>query len=216
MDPMTSNLASASLLWRLYETARLPQRSLSALRPFICPLAPILQHVPAGARVLDIGSGNGLFLTTMAAVRGISSGVGVEVSSRALQAARAVAARQSLPLLFVQAAHPEQWPDERYDVVTMIDVMHHLPPTLRRSFIEAAASRLQPGGRLVYKDMDLKPRWRAAWNNVHDLLLAREWVRLEPSRNVQAWATAAGLRPLEVSRYTASVLYGHELLVFER
>jgi len=216
MDPMTSGTASARLLWRLYETAPLPQRSLSALRPFICPLAPILQHVPVGARVLDIGSGNGLFLTTMAAVRGIAQGVGVEVSGRALQAARAVAARQGLPLQFVQAAQPDQWPQESFDVVTMIDVMHHLPAALRRSFIEAAASRLRSGGRLVYKDMDMKPRWRAAWNNVHDLLLAREWVRLEPSGNVHAWATSAGLRPLEIRRYAASMLYGHELLVFEK
>jgi len=216
MAAQISNNAAAGLLWRLYEAAPLPQRTLSALRPFICPLGPILDHIPAGAHVLDIGSGNGLFLSTMVAVQGIAQGTGVEVSARAVQAARAVAERQRLPLQFLQVAHHEQWPRSRVDVVTMIDVMHHLPSPLRREFVEAAAARLRPGGRFVYKDMDLRPRWRAAWNSVHDLLLARERVRLEPSSNVQAWALGAGLRQVHGSRYVACALYGHELLVFEK
>jgi len=101
-------------------------------------------------------------------------------------------------------------------VVTMIDVMHHLPSTLRQTFVAAAAARLRPGGRFIYKDMDRRPRWRAAWNTFHDLVLARERVRLEPSENVRVWAVEAGLRQVASKRYVACGLYGHELLVFER
>jgi 2-polyprenyl-3-methyl-5-hydroxy-6-metoxy-1,4-benzoquinol methylase len=216
VDALTSSTTAARLLWSLYETTPLMQRVLSALRPYICPLDPVLQHVPAGARVLDIGSGNGLFLVTMAAINGIGQGVGIEISDRALKAARAVSARHKLPLHFVQASRPDQWPTDQVDVVTMIDVMHHLPPSVRHTFINAAAQRLRSGGRLVYKDMDSRPKWRAAWNCLHDLLLAREWVQLEPSSQVRNWALGAGLRPLHAARYSACGLYGHELMVFEK
>lgn len=99
--------------------------------------------------------------------------------------AQAVALKQRLPLQFKEASEPAEWPQGAVDVVTMIDVMHHLPQEIRQAFVEAAAARLAPGGRFVYKDMDKRPVWRALWNNLHDLLLAREWVRLEPSANVR-------------------------------
>jgi 2-polyprenyl-3-methyl-5-hydroxy-6-metoxy-1,4-benzoquinol methylase len=215
-DPLPSRLDAARLLWRLYETATFPQRTLAALRPFICPLSPVLEQIPPGARVLDIGSGNGLFLSAMASVRTIAVGYGAEVSARAIEAAQTVARKQRLPLQFKEASEPAEWPQGAVDVVTMIDVMHHLPQEIRQTFVEAAAARLAPGGRFVYKDMDKRPGWRALWNNLHDLLLAREWVRLEPSANVRNWALNAGLRQVSGLRYSACGLYGHELLVFER
>jgi len=211
-----SNFQAARMLWWLYESAPMPQRVLSTLRPFICPLAPILSHVTPGVRVLDIGSGNGLFLSAMARVCGIAAGAGVEVSGRAVASAKAVAERHDLPLSFHQVGAPEHWPAGPVDVVTMIDVMHHLPAPLRRLFVEAAAARLRPGGRFIYKDMDRRPRWRAAWNALHDLVLARERVRLEPSENVQAWASEVGMKQVASVRYSACGVYGHELLVFER
>lgn len=204
------------LLWQLYEPAPLAQRTLAALRPFICPLLPILAELPAGARVLDIGSGNGLFLSAMARIGGITWGCGTEVSARALQTARAVAAMHGLRLEFHEVAEPAGWPEGPYDAVTMIDVMHHLPHDLRPFFVKAVAQRLRPGGRFVYKDMDRRPAWRAAWNQLHDMLLAREWVSLEPSARVRSWAEAVGLVLIHERRCSACGLYGHELMVFER
>jgi SAM-dependent methyltransferase len=90
-DPLPSRLDAARSLWRLYETATFPQRTLAALRPFICPLSPVLEQIPPGVRVLDIGSGNGLFLSAMASVRNIAVGNGAEVSARAIEAAQAQA-----------------------------------------------------------------------------------------------------------------------------
>lgn len=152
----------------------------------------------------------------MARAGGIASGRGPEVSARAPKTARAVAAAHALELEFHEGAGPAGWPEGPFDAVTMIDVMHHLPQGPRQAFVLQATQRLRPGGRFVYKDMDQRPAWRAAWNNVHDLLLAREWVRLEPSVHVRSWAEAAGLAIVHQRRYSACGLYGHELMVFEK
>jgi 2-polyprenyl-3-methyl-5-hydroxy-6-metoxy-1,4-benzoquinol methylase len=107
------------------------------------------------------------------------------------------------------------WPSETFDVVSIIDVMHHVPPGLQRTFFTEASKRVAPGGRLVYKDMCRKPAWRALSNRLHDLLKARQWIHYRPIAEVEAWAKQAGLR-LTTARDLTALWYGHELRVFER
>jgi SAM-dependent methyltransferase len=211
----TTGQASRSL-WEVYRHGSFAQRSLSALRPYICPVAPILQAVPHGAQVLDVGCGNGLALMLMARYAGIASGVGVEPNARALAAARRASAAAGLPLSFVQTGQPSEWPEQQFDCVTMIDVLHHLPGGLRQAFVHKALERTAANGRFVFKDMALVPAWRAAWNSLHDLALARQLVRIEPLDNVIRWAAQCGFHPSRQEAYVACALYGHELVVFER
>ena len=74
----------------------------------------------------------------------------------------------------------QDWPSGPFDIVSVIDVMHHVPTIAQRTVIERAASRLKPGGLLVYKDMVERPRWRAWKNRLHDLVLARQWTITHP------------------------------------
>jgi 2-polyprenyl-3-methyl-5-hydroxy-6-metoxy-1,4-benzoquinol methylase len=212
----TDTASAVSVLWALYRGTSLPQRTLAALRPYICPVHPILNAVPQGSEVLDIGCGNGLALLLMARFRGIRRGTGIEISQRALVAARKVSAEAGLPLTFVECGGFEAWPDEQFETVTMIDVLHHVPKPIREQFITQALQRVAPGGRFVFKDMAARPWWRASWNMFHDIVLARQLVHVEPAANVIAWAAQAGFRPQSMRAYVACGLYGHELLVFER
>ena len=211
-----SNSQVSSTLWGLYAVTSPAQRSLAALRPFICPFGPILSSVPTGASVLDVGCGNGLVLALMSRFRGIARGVGVELSARALDAARKISSHASLPLSFVEASTLDKWPVESFDVVSMIDVLHHVPIAFREEFVSAALSRVAENGRFIYKDMASAPWWRVLWNATHDIVMARQLVRVEPVANVIRWASKAGFRALPTQAYVACGVYGHELTVFER
>src|SRR5207248_9108150 len=93
------------------------------------------------------------------------SGVGFDVSENAIRIARQMAERVNRAgqanLRFAHITPDDPWPDGEFDLVSIIDVMHHVPIAARPSFMRKAASRVRPGGTLLYKDMCDSPRWRA-------------------------------------------------------
>ncbi len=187
-------------------------------RPFICPFEDLVPYVPEGASVLDIGCGCGLFLLALAFAGKRIAGVGVDAAPDAIRAATLAArtaeiAKADSALSFESAARMEAWPAGQFDVVSLIDVLHHIPAAQQRAFVTAAVARVKPGGVLIYKDMCRRPVWRAWANRLHDLLLARQWIRYRDIGEVRDWAVSLGL--VEQARLDfARFWYGHELCVF--
>ena len=108
-----------------------------------------------------------------------------------------------------------EWPEGPFDVVSIIDVMHHVPKEHQRSIIEQAAARLKPGGLVLYKYMGQKPLWRAWMNRLHDLTLVHEWINYVPLERVALWAREAGL--IELRRVRTNMFwYGHEMLLLRK
>lgn len=203
----------------LYRDAPWALRAMQRGRPYICPLETLAAIIPDQAVVFDIGCGAGLFLGYLASHGRIAGGVGVEPSARAVAAARAMSRRLAsdaqAPLDFYEVSVEDGWPDCSADVVSLIDVMHHVHLGQRRAFFEQAVSRVKPGGVLLYKDMAPRPRWRAWANQLHDLAVARQWVRLEPISNVELWAADSGLS-LDRSERILRMWYVHELRVWKK
>jgi 2-polyprenyl-3-methyl-5-hydroxy-6-metoxy-1,4-benzoquinol methylase len=100
-------------------------------------------------------------------------------------------------------------------VVSLIDVLHHVPPGRQRAFFAGAVARVRTGGILLYKDMCRSPLWRAWANRAHDLLLARQWIHYVPLARLEAWAAEEGLQLVHRRAY-ARLVYGHELLVMRK
>ena len=201
---------------RLYGDVGFGARIMSVGRPWLCPLHVLAGEVPAGASILDIGCGSGVFLNLLADQGRISRGVGVDASSRAIDAARVAHSRiGSAKVAFELRRVEEGLPEDRYGVVSMIDVLHHIPALAQRDALMAAASRVADGGMLLFKDVGLYPQWRAWASRLHDLAIARQWIHIVDPALVEAWMSAAGFEL--VHRQTINVLwYGHELLVFRR
>jgi 2-polyprenyl-3-methyl-5-hydroxy-6-metoxy-1,4-benzoquinol methylase len=206
---------------RLFADAPFLIRSLQRLRPFICPFDELIARVPVGSSVLDVGCGAGLFLGLLSAMRKISYGRGFDSSPQAINAAQVMAfcARRSRSsfgrLIFDQRNITEPWGNDQFDVVSIIDVMHHVHPAMQRSLLDLAIARIKPGGLLLYKDMVCRPLWRATANRLHDLLLARQWVHYAPIAEIESWATNAGLELVE-ARAIPRLWYGHELRIFRK
>ena len=206
----------ARMAFQAYRNAPPVLRSFQALRPSICPIERLLREIPPGSRVLDIGCGAGLLLVAGASSGRVASGCGLDINERSLaQARRALAQIGSLAAIRFESAPPESLPRGAFDVVTLIDVLHHVPPAEQRRFFAAAAARVRPKGLLVYKDMCERPWWKAWGNRLHDLLLARQWIQYVPLAEVIGWAAEAGFTVLRKEEYTR-FWYGHELLVLRR
>ena len=192
-------------------------RALQKYRPYICPFEALIEEVPEGASVLDIGCGGGLFLGLVDAAGLRPEGTGFDVSRPAIDLAQRMAAARSsgARLDFRRLDADAPWPDGDFDVVAMIDVIHHVPPSEQQAVIRRACGKVRPGGLFLYKDMVERPWWRAAANRLHDLVLARQWIHYVPVRDVERWAEDEGLA-LERSELINRWWYGHELRVFRR
>ena len=155
-------------------------------RPEICPFDVILDRIPKGASHLDVGCGSGFLLFASSRLRNSGRLAGVEANALLIEQARK-ALHSLVPSThpeLVATTDPSQWPTGQFDVVTLIDVLHHVPPHSQLEFLTDVASRVAPGGILIYKDIADRPFRYALANRVHDLLVAREWINYVPIETV--------------------------------
>lgn len=175
----------------LAQELKLPSQRMSGLtaiktryRPFICPLDLVLAKIPQGARLYDIGCGTGALLYLALKLRSAQVAHGYDISSEAVKAAAAFAMP---PDVFqVNHLHPEATPPDLhgYDTVTMIDVLHHIPPQLQDNFLRKTIASMDSGARLIIKDIEAAKIFGAWMNQLHDLLLAKEWVHQRRSQDI--------------------------------
>ena len=101
--------------------------------------------IAAGEDVLDIGCGTGAALRLVESHAGRL--VGVDPFARMIDHAKAATASGSKIEFFVAAGEALPFGDDRFDVVTLINVVHHLENADKG--LAEAARVLRPLGRLV-------------------------------------------------------------------
>lgn len=198
----------------LYRETPLSVRLLQVLRPYICPFEELVNRVPAGSAVLDVGCGAGLLLGLLGRSGKIDHSIGFDISTKAIASASVMAAHH-FPGGLIEFRHHsvcEPWPDGEFDVVCMIDVLHHVHRSAQRAVLVEALAHVRPDGLFIYKDMADRPHWQAGWNRLHDLALARQWIRYCPLGDVRAWLDSERFQIAEQARFDRAV-YGHELIV---
>lgn len=207
----------AGLARELYRDSKPGIKYKQGYRPYICPFHVLVDYIPRGASILDVGCGAGLFILLMARLGRIQSAVGFDADGSAIHAAQDAAAKllDRAPIHFEQQSAHDRWPKGQFDIVSIIDVMHHVPPERQPDLIAAAAEHLNEGGLLLYKDMASRPLWRAWANRLHDLASAQEWIHYAELDDVISWAREAGLR-LDRREAMNMLWYRHEWCLFRR
>lgn len=204
----------------LYTGPPTVRNAIQRARPHICPFEELADCVPEGARVLDFGCGSGLFLGVLAATRLGFRGSGVDPSREATEAARVMSSKLAQfatgsVLSFSGLESLDQLPEGPFDVVSMIDVAHHLPPGSLEAHLSALALRVRPGGLFLYKDMASRPRWMAMLNRAHDLAVAGEWIHYIDPRQVERMMPASEWTLVRSAAFRL-LWYSHDLRLFQR
>ena len=214
VDTTASQDSVAAMAQRLYRAAPPVARTLQSLRPYICPFDDLLDQIPDDAHVLDVGCGAGLLLGLVAQTYPHASGIGFDSSGHAILAAQTMAANNGFAgrIRFEHRAVGDAWPTGPFDVVSLVDVLHHIPPPHQQAVIEQSFAHVRPGGVMIYKDMAQRPMISALWNRAHDLVLARQWIHYRAIADVQRWLTAQGAHIGKTGARSMGP-YAHELLV---
>lgn len=145
-------------------------------RPFITPFHDILQLIPEGAKVLDIGCGNGAFLILISSFRNASSIAGLEIQDKVLEIAKRLLSYinniEKKMELFDGSVLPVYL--KEYNFVTLIDVLHHIPTNIQKEFLQEVFDKMGLGSVLIVKDIDADDKLRCYLNKLHDLIVNGE------------------------------------------
>lgn len=147
----------------LYRNAPLAARVHVHVRWWSAPFAAVAPVLPDAGRVLEIGCGHGLFSAYAALTSPRRTVRGVDIDTDKIEIARSAARRCPADLEFAEGASGSI-PAGEWDAVVFVDVLYLLPAAEQRALLDQAAAALAPGGVLVVKEMDLRPRWKARWN----------------------------------------------------
>lgn len=199
----------------LYPEGPFLLRTMAHYRPYICPFDVMIDLVPKESEVLDIGCGVGLFLGLLDSAGLVRTGIGIDVSGPAIALGNRLPGALAGRLSFRRIDATDPPPAGPFDVVSMIDVAHHIPPTHQRGALEAAFDRVRPGGLFLYKDIGRRPVVHSLANRLHDLVIAREWIHYVGIDDVARWITAKGADCIAGSEFSR-LWYPHELRCFRK
>jgi len=156
----------------LHDAAPARDRLHTRLRWWSAPLSAVERHVPRSGRVLELGCGHGLLSTYLALSSTARRVTGVDIDDRKIALARAAAARLTpdeanlrFELVTGDEVRPGPW-----DAVVVADVLYLLNPLRRAELVGAYARQLAPGGVLVIKEVDDRPRTKALLVRVQERL----------------------------------------------
>ena len=132
-----------------------PQRSYSSQVPYYDEFFPLIAEECKEAKaILDVGSGTGNLLERLAAIPFLHR-EGIELNAR-----RAEFARQVAGCKIHEIPVEEYHSDRKYDVITMINVLSHIPS--HDALFRSVHSLLQPKGKLILKVSEMREdvrRW---------------------------------------------------------
>ena len=181
------------------------------LRRLIVPFGVIEGCIPRKCTVVDIGCGFGVFANFVASRSGHRDVVGIDLAGKRISAAKKNYG--GTPNLSFVCADITRTDIPKADVITLVDVLHHVPSRERQQdLLGSCFAALSGGGAIIVKDVDTRPRWKYCWNRVHDYVMTGGGPVLYLGRDdVRAALARAGFRMervLQIGNYPyAHVLY---------
>jgi cyclopropane fatty-acyl-phospholipid synthase-like methyltransferase len=166
---------------RAYASENLGTRLHLALRWHTCPFAAVEELVPRDGDVLDAGCGHGLFTIYLALTGPGRRVLGADIDDDKLAIARRAAVTAGVADRVEFRRVDANWrPSDRdggptgpWDSVVEIDMLYLVGRARASAWVAGAAAALRPGGRVVVKELDVVPVWKARWSRFQEVLATR-------------------------------------------
>lgn len=186
-------------------------------RPFIFPADYLLKLIPSGAKVLDIGFGLGQFLLLVAKFTEASKIAGIEIKEDFVRVANDIFQKSSISIpheLYVSKGNEMHQIIQNYDLVFLIDVLHHIPKSDQTNFLLSLYNSMAPGKKLILKDIDGGSPF-VFFNKIHDLIFAGKIGHEIKLRDLVARLERMSFRIISVKKKQMFV-YPHFTLVVQK
>lgn len=144
------------VLHRTYRHFPLRARAHVLVRFLTCPFLRVVDHVPKGARMLDLGAGHGV-LSVLARERGADV-IAVDPDVRKVR--RLDGIRNVIGY--------DDCIRGSFDVIALVDVLYRFPISEWDAFLARVVHRLAPGGLLLIKEHDPGARFKHGWNRFQE------------------------------------------------
>lgn len=152
------------ILHRSFSGYPAAQRLHILIRFLTAPFIRTLDAIPVGARVLEIGSGHGVFAQLAAERASVVFAVDPDLRKSLLPSPS--------PKVRKIAGYDECIRGT-FDAAVLYDVAYRLPPDVRRALFARIFERLRPGGIFLMKEMDSGRRWKMKWTRFQERLSDR-------------------------------------------
>jgi len=160
-------------LYRVFRSAGPAANLYLRLKLAICPLLEVETHVPAAGHAVDLGCGNGLFASLLLLGSEARRVAGYDLDPSKLRAAERLKRNNGWEKAVFHEADIVRMEYPRADVFTLIDVLYLIPRSDQETVLRKCARALAPGGTLIVKEMDTRPRWKYAWNFFQETVSVR-------------------------------------------
>ena len=192
-----------------------PAQRLHILGRFLsAPFLRTLDAIPAGARVLDIGAGHGIYARLIAEARNATV-IALEPDLR-----KTLTAYRHPRVSFV--AGFDDCMRGSFDAVVLYDVLYRIAPAERDALFARIHARVKPGGTFVLKDIDPSRRLRYHWNKLQERLadaiglsLGRQY-ESDSIGEISERMTRAGFTGMQWKRVDAGYPHAHILYTARR
>jgi 2-polyprenyl-6-hydroxyphenyl methylase/3-demethylubiquinone-9 3-methyltransferase len=150
-----------------------------------------------GKAVLDVGCGGGILAESMAALGATVTGIDLGEAPLAVARLHLKESGQKVEYLRISAEDLARERPGRYDVVTCMELLEHVPEPA--STVAACAQLVKPGGQVFFSTINRNPKsWLFAIVGAEYVLNllpkgTHEYLKFIKPSELEAWARHAGL-----------------------
>ncbi len=145
-------------------------------RPLICPIVELIDEVQDNESVFDIGCGNGQFAFLLRKYKKLNLLKGIDINKNLTDNANLLLnCNNDDDSIVFDIYDGFQFPVDmrNYDVIFLIDVLHHVNEDLQEDFLKNIYTSMKTGARLILKDINASSPL-VIFNKLHDLVFSRQ------------------------------------------
>jgi len=158
-------------LYRIFKKGGRWTKLYTRIKFKICPLLAVEPHFPKSGTVVDLGCGNGLFAAILKLGSPTRQILGFDLDEKKIRMAHETF--DPWTGLKFQTGNIVEMDYPEADVYSLIDVLYLMPIAAQDIIFKKCRAALKPGGVLIIKDMDVRPRWKYAWNMLQEILAVK-------------------------------------------